>query len=369
MNRDTVVNCQEAQEFISALYDGERVPAEFADHVDACPNCRKRLRTYSHMGAELRLLASRMPVAPVLPSALLGNRSSRRSRFLYAKGAILVPRFAVAIVAGLFLVLTASFMRLHAQQSRPLWFQFALDPQNPHAPEKSFQPQHAVQAGYDDDWVWGNGPNNVVGTHIAIYGIKGDSVQLGVRSRRYHATNADQLDVKNQLRDLSGHAFTYYPGKPLEIPIEGGGTLLLRGQVVDHQPKLLMFGLPLEPDPDQLILSSPVLISGTAVLFNLKGASAIANGMDQEAILYVPGTGLLRFTLEPVPGAIEGLASWGNLEFKLNGQSYSLLTASPISGGDQPRTIWIKNDAGFFPSDEKLKAGFVSADKLSAPVW
>ncbi len=369
MKSDPVVNCEEAQEFVSALYDGQRVPKELADHVDVCPNCRERLRAYSRIGAELRLLASRAPTVAAVPDRLARKVRPGRSKFLFIKGRMLVPRFAVVMTAGLFIVLTASLFTLHAQQSRPLWFQFALDAQNPHPTDRTFKPQHAVRAGYDDYWVWGNGPNNVVGTHIVVSTINSDSVQLAIRSRRYNATNADQIDVKKDLGDVSGHTFTYYPGRPLEIPIEGGGTLVLQGQVLDHQPKFMMFGIPLEPNPDQLILSSPVLISGKTVLSDMKGANAIANGADKEAVLYAPGTGLLRFALQPSPGAIQGVASWGNLDFKLDGQSYRLLTASQICGGDQPHTVWVKNDAQFSPSHEEENRGFLGADKLSAPVW
>lgn len=364
------MNCQEAQQLVSVLYDGERVPSDCADHVNTCPNCRKRLHNYSQIGAELRLLASRTPAAVAVPPALLRKVGSGRLKFGFAKGSILVPRFAVGIVAGLFLVLTASLMRLHAQQSRPFWFQFELDAQAQNRSDKSFQPQHAVRAGYDDVFVWGDRQNNVVGTHIVVSAIKEDSaVELALRSRRYNATNADQIDVKRDLGDLNGHRFTYIPGRPLQIPIEGGGTLVLRGHVVDHQPKLMASGIPLEPDPDQLILSSPVLISGNTVLSNLKGATAIASEEDQETVIYVPRAGLFRFALRPFPGAIQGQASWGNLDFLLDGRSYSLLTASPICGGDQPRTVWVRNDARFSPFDERLKGGFLSADKLSAPSW
>ncbi len=370
MNKDTVVNCQQAQELVSALYDGERVPTDFADHVDACPNCRERLRSYSHIGAELRLLASRTATAVPMPAPLPRKGTVGRSRFLFVKGRILVPRFAVAMAAGLFLLLAASLMRLHAQQSRPLWFQFSLDAQNPHALDKPLGPKQAVQAGFDDALVWGDGPDNVIGTHLAITAVKDDSVQLAVRSRRYYATNADELHVKKDLGDLSGHTFTYYPGKPLQIPIEGGGTVVLQGQIVDHKARFMFpFGIPLEPDPDQLILSSPVLISGKTVVFNMKGANAIATGADEEDVLYVPGTGLLRFALQPFPGAIQGVASWGNLDFKWDGKSYCLLTASQICGGDQPRTVWVKNDAQFLPADEQSKRGFLGANKLGAIVW
>jgi hypothetical protein len=158
---------------------------------------------------------------------------------------------------------------------------------------------------------------------------------------------------------MTGHTFTYYAGKSLEIPIGGGGALILEGKMVDHKPRFMEFGIPLEPSPNQLILTSPVLISGDRVLFNMKGANTIAYSPDQVAILFVPGTGLLQFGLQPFTGAVPGVAKWGNLEFELKGQKYMLLTSSQMAGGDQPRTVWISNDPHFVPEGRET-GGFVA---------
>ncbi len=364
MEQALKIDCQEIGDWISALYDGESVPSQFADHINSCSECHSRLYTYSTMGAELRLQASRDPIAAA-PTFTPPPATFMHRRWLApTTGSVRIPKLAIISIAALFLVLTANLLHLHAQQTRPLWFQFALDPHNPHTLHQPFQPQHAVKAGYDDIWVWGDGPTNVVGTHIAISKIGADSVQLAIRSRRYQATNANQVDARHQLRDLTGHLFTYRPGTPLEVPIEGGGTLVLQGHVLDHQPKSTLFGIPLEPDPNQLVVSSPVIISGDTVLFNLKGASAIARQADEVVMLYVPGTGLLRFALDPFPGAVQGQASWGHLDFQLGGQSYSLLTASPISGGDQPQIIWVSNEPDYVPRVEQTKGGLLGVGKL-----
>ncbi len=365
MKEASKINCQDSEAWISALYDGEPVPPQTADHINGCANCRERLRIYSTMGAELRLQASRAAATTNADSPYIPKPFRQQGWFASAKGSVNVPKFVIVSIAALFLVITANFLTLHAQQNRPLWFQFSLDPRNPHTVDQAFLQQHAVQAGYDDIWIWGDSPTDVVGTHVAISKIDADSVQLAIRSRRYQAMDADQVDAKHQLSDLTGHLFTYQPGTPLQIPIEGGGTTILKGQILDHQPKSMMFGIPLEPDPNQLVVSSPVLISGNTVLFNLQGANTIARGGDEVAVLYVPGVGLLRFTLEPWGDAVQGKASWGHLDFQLGGQSYSLLTASPITGGDQPRIVWVSNDRGYVPPSEQSKRGFLGARKLS----
>ena len=52
------MTCEQAAEFVSALYDGERISLDVAAHIGVCTTCRACLREYAEMGAELRRLAS-----------------------------------------------------------------------------------------------------------------------------------------------------------------------------------------------------------------------------------------------------------------------------------------------------------------------
>jgi hypothetical protein len=349
------MDCHEAKEFVSVLYDGERVPADCAEHVDGCADCRERLRAYAQIGAELRLMASRATWDSVMPIGMLQKIKSTRRR-------IQAPRFAVGLAAGLVLALTPSWMMLHAQQNNKLWFQYAAERGDGSSPIRD-----AVKAGSDQDTVWGSDPSHILGIRVAVLSIAENSVKVGVRARRYSASNADQIHVKRDMPDLSGHTYTYVPGEALQIPIEGGSTLVLKGHVLDHQPKLMFGGIPVEPEADQLVISSPALIQGKSVLGNFKGATGLAEGSDEMVAVYVPGVGLMRFALQPFPGAIEGKASWGNLDFKWNGTEYSVLTATQIAGGEQPRAVWVKNDAEYAPKEGDPSHWFLGIDKLSAP--
>ena len=62
----------------------------------------------------------------------------------------------------------------------------------------------------------------------------------------------------------------YKPGEALAIPVEGGGTLYLKGDVLDHQPRIA-FGQPLEPSAEKLIVRSPVLTSAANCWGNSAG--------------------------------------------------------------------------------------------------
>jgi len=336
------MNCSEAEPFVSVLYDGEPVPVEVADHVDGCPNCRACLRSYCEMGAELRLMAGKAP-HPTSPCALRDKLrlpyGSARLAFLRAR--VLVPRFALALLAAALLATSASIVILRAQsEARPLWFQFGVTDRG--LPVTLMG--HVAQAGSDYGWViWR--VDNPTGVHVAVITIKEKSVQLRIRARKLSREEADKgYSPKKELGDLQNHEFTYTVGEELDIPVEGGGMLALKGQVVDHQPKIA-WGMPGEPGPDQIVLNGPLVISGETLLANLQSAHVLAPDRNWGGRIYVPGTGQIVIALQASPGAVQGEANWGDLKFTWQGRSYVVRTASPITGGDQPRAVWVTLDS------------------------
>ena len=52
------MNCAEAAECVSALFDGVPISREVTAHLSDCKECRARLNDYAEMGAELREAAS-----------------------------------------------------------------------------------------------------------------------------------------------------------------------------------------------------------------------------------------------------------------------------------------------------------------------
>ncbi len=362
------MNCQEVEPFVSMLYDGENVPAECADHIDACPACRGRLRSYSQMGAELRLLASRMPAESALPRAVREKIAERPDRFAFLRARMVVPKFAAIAAAAALVVLSASVVVVRAQnQSAPLWFQFELVPADVPVSDGQHNLNQVVRAGYDDGmsfWTTvldanhhpvvnqqGTAEMRIFGTHMAVYSIKDGTVQLAIRSRLYRPGDPDVFNIKEKLGDLGHHTFTYTPGQALEIPVEGGGTMVLRGEIADHQPKFA-WGEPVEPRPDQIVLTHPVLFKDKTVLAFWDGGSTIADGPDS-AVFFSLETVRVTVALRPFPGAVEAQANWGKLEFKVNGESYTVYSASPICGGEQPHAVWVALDTGYSPSADR----------------
>jgi hypothetical protein len=364
------MNCQEAESFISALYDGEKVPAECADHIATCPDCRERLRNYSQMGAELRLLASRMPAESALPQAVRERMRSGElpDRFAFLRARMVVPKFAAIAAAAAVVALLASVVVVRAQNQRaPLWFQYELVPADAQASDGQHNLSKVVQAGFDDGmslWTSVLDANHrpivnqqqtdkmrVFGSHMAVYSIKDGKVQLAIRSRLYRPGDPAVFRVKDELGDMQHHTFTYTPGQSLEVPVEGGGTLILRGQIADHQPKFA-WGQPVEPRPDQIVLTHPVLFKDKTVLASWDCCSTSADSPDS-AVFFTQDTVRVTIALRSFPGAAQAQANWGELEFKVNGESYTLFSASPICGGEQPHAVWVELDTKYSPSHER----------------
>jgi hypothetical protein len=150
--------------------------------------------------------------------------------------------------------------------------------------------------------------------------------------------------VRGENISLNGAPVVHYkPGQSLAIPVEGGGTLYLKGEVLDHKPKIA-FGLPLEPPAGEMILRSPVLSSEDRLLGEENGATAIAPKEGDAINFRVGASSTFLFSLKPFAGAVQGQANWGEVTFKLDGQRYRLVAAAPITAGDQPRTVWVRHD-------------------------
>jgi hypothetical protein len=118
----------------------------------------------------------------------------------------------------------------------------------------------------------------------------------------------------------------------------------------------------LEPRPDQLRLVSPVLIKAKEVVIDFGGMSVSADKRDDLAWLYVPGDGLYELSLSPLAGAVEGHAENNRLSFRVDGQSYMLLTGTPIARGEQ---VWILHTAKVKLADPRFSGAAVGTEEIN----
>jgi hypothetical protein len=358
------MECNEAQLYVSALYDGETIPPEAVRHIDVCINCRKSLREYAALGAEMRLLGQLADKSPVPKEAPFKTRKFRRS---FLGETTRVPRFAF-IAAGLILLalIPAGWTLLRAQD-RPLWFQFQLQP----FPLTDNASANVGQAGLKTEmsWLFGTEPDGMArnaGARIEIKAVRETGVDLEIAGRMFGIANSTPVNTHTELAKVPVRRVSYVPGKTLKIPIAGNGVLYLSGSVVDHQPKIA-WGHSLEPNPGELILSSPVLFESNHVVADSPGATTIVRSDREVAQFYSPDEGLFQIGLRPFAAAVKGEAEWGRLTFKLYDKRYTLVAGSPICGGDQPHTVWVAHDAAFVPPPGLGQRSFLGSAKLDQP--
>jgi hypothetical protein len=290
-----------------------------------------------------------------------------RGRFLAARALtarVMVPRYGVGLVAAIMLALSIGINRMRAQ-TPVLWFQFQIYPAD--MPHGESYGTHVAKPGYREPmaWMWvtpgteASPSFNYVGSMASVVDTRMGRVRLAVRARHYPENPMSKV-LEHDLGDLKGHQYDYVPGQTLQIPIEGGGTLVLSGEVSEQQPRLA-WGLPLEPAANQMILRNFALIRDKEVLSPVTGWSTIIKEKGKGISLYVPGEGLFTFALEPFEGAVKGEANWSEAKFKIDDHRYYVLSLAQITGGDQPHDIWVSLNAGYvFPKHPDRGALFVN---------
>jgi hypothetical protein len=363
------MNCKEAEPFLSAIYDGETTPREAVQHVSSCAECTSRLRVYSFMGLELRLAAKlEGDETPITAHLLNRTHSSKPSLLAFLFRQIAIPRLAFGAMVVALIVASAALSVIRAQ-TRPLWFGFGWD-----ANREGLHISNIAQAGYKETFAeltlekpvarQDGGPGKLISiaVHLAVTGISQDVVRLRVNARLYPVKGGQMSSriIQQAERDLAlgGQTVAYIPGETLEIPVEGGGTVYLRGYVQDHQPKIA-WNFPLEPSQNELIVRSPILIRGDEVIGEFQ-ASSRAGEKDEAVKLYAGSNGTYTFALTAFTGAVKGKANWGQLTFKMDGKNYRLVAAAPLTGGDQPHSVWVRFDPATLNAIHGLGSGKLS---------
>jgi hypothetical protein len=129
------------------------------------------------------------------------------------------------------------------------------------------------------------------------------------------------------------------------------------------------------PTPDEISLRLPILVRDKTEI----AAKEFSAGADIRDIncrgdqpgkcgicLYSPGAGQFCFSIHPFAGSIMGIANMGAAFFNEDGHSYILYSASPITGGDQPRPVWILHRKDYRPSQNGGPKSDDSLDGLSS---
>jgi hypothetical protein len=342
------MNCAEAAECVSALFDGEPVSREAAAHLSDCEECRARLNEYAEMSANMRDLAS--AAAPrTIPEGQwkLAEPAAAKNWLTKWRGTMRIPRFAFALMLIAIFALSGGLGLLKARPGGTgpvLLLTFKIPP-------KGETLDCAVRTDREPDscaFFKGNVPGDLA---VAAKFIKreGERIQLGIKANFVPEPQpSGERSITfplNAFDMMPEEVYWLEPDKKLIVQVPGLGSIEVSGEFLDHMPVLAMNPrAALAPAQDEFRFVSPVLIRDNQVVVNLAGGSATATGSDPAVILFSPGSG--RFIFSPVrfQGAIEARLHAGQVGFTLAGKEYLLLTGAPITRSEH---VWVLHQPGW----------------------
>jgi hypothetical protein len=224
------MRCEEAGEFVSAICDGESIPASAAEHVGQCEICRCRLKEYSEIGAELRLVASLESSGR--PEVRQWRKEQRVRSNWWQRGweTMRIPRLAFALLliveVGLGSNLLIGRVRAH---TRGKVLMLAAKPPEGHTLLCGLFLAHTADFCR---FVQTEGAAGGRGVYtFRIISEDGENVRLGIRSERaYSKVSNDDID------GLPETSYWFKAGETLRVNVPGSGEMAINGELWDHYP-------------------------------------------------------------------------------------------------------------------------------------
>ena len=363
------MKCEDAAEFISALYDGEKIPKEAAEHLGECEACRARLSAYSATGAELRRMASLEERREVKAGSWEKEARMRRNWWHKGRETMRIPRFAFALMLAAIFLLSGGLVLVRARPGATgtvLWLTSRLPPDGKafHCPVATDLEPGSAGCGH-----YMNMPGaGLLSLNIRFVRREGERVELGVQTRYENPRPVFTGPAEDRLKDVAEQTVWIEPGSKQEVSVAGLGPIEMTGEFMDHQPPL--FFTPedtVDPGANEFRIVSPVLLRGKELVFNFSGASSSGSENEDSAVdIYWPHEGRYIISTAPFPGAVEGQVNVSQIKFRLEGQDYVLLTAVPVTRSEH---VWVKHEPRYRPSEHISGAsddgGSIGGRKLS----
>lgn len=353
------MNCEQAAEFVSSLFDGERIPREAAEHIGCCEACCSRMRDYAAMRAELQIAESTASWERV-PEGRWIEIHSRNTNWLSKwRETMRIPRFAFVLMMVLILILSGGLALVKARprgNGPSLLLTIKLPPNgavlhctfDTRVADGHYSCSHG--ASIDSGYVW-----------ISARYMKreADRVQLAIKTK-YSSEPTPQQRSSDVLADIPEEEYWFNHDRVLAVQVAGLGTIEISGQFLDYMPAVGSRPTePLDAGPDEFRLYYPVLARENRVLVNITDSMVTYEGNDAAAALYAPGLGRFIFSSVPLEGAVEGKRQFNQLSFTLNGQPYLLVTGAPISRAER---LWVLLQPNWRPSQDEPR---VSDDRAT----
>lgn len=225
------MNCTQAAECVSALFDSQLISREVAAHLSDCPECRVRLNEYAEMGADLREVAS-TAVPQAIPEGRwrLAEPVAANHWLKKWRGTMRIPRFAFALMLIVIFALSGGLVLVKARPGGSgawLLLTFKVPPtgQIMHLSTKT---DHEAEIG-------GFGVLGLPGhvwTSVRFMKREGQRVELSIKTV-YHDLGLGEPNGETSeqaLKDIPAQEYWLDPDKALGVKVAGLGTMEVSGE-------------------------------------------------------------------------------------------------------------------------------------------
>ncbi len=339
--------CDEAAEYVSALYDGETIPRGAAAHIGECESCRAQLRDYLEIGAELRRVASLE--APAETPRIVWDEQGRASTSWWQRGweRMSVPRlvFASLVLAVVGLASSLVVVGVKANtEGTVMMLRIANASGQSHPCALSAADKKRASCG-----LVGAVPGGMLIYKVDLLSKDGDRVELAVRSKVVpahpgsHSYSPFDLDASTEKR------YWFEAGETLQIEVAGGNPMVVTGEWTDHMPTPMAGNREVDPKAGELRMNSPLLLKGSEVVGDMEGGLASVDQSGWGVMIYWPGIGRYVVSLSPMEGAVQANVDLNRLSFQIDNQKYVFVTGTPIA---RSATAWVQYEPNYRPSPD-----------------
>jgi hypothetical protein len=353
------MNCTDAAEYISALCDGETIPNDAAQHISSCAVCTQARNEYVALGMALWQAAAIELAEEPLPALL--PKHENRIALWWRKGweQMRIPRVAFAmLVLCLVLVGTRLAMVEVGAQATGTATKITVDlgagMKSSPCYLQGGEGSHATVCGFVGKRA---SDQKTIGYEIKLNGFDGKRFRLAIRAEVIPPADLAK-SLNETLKPLPMQDVWFVPGKKANLQFADGLALTLQGEWAEHVPPYMVgMGNPrLDPNADELRISSPLLLRDKAEVGDLEGAGTNSLGTNTRIVLYYPKAGLLMLSLGEFPGAVKATVRDNRVSFTVDGHEYTLINAAPVTRAEH---IWVARKQDYKPS-EQLKSGFLA---------
>jgi hypothetical protein len=358
------MQCAAAAPFVSAFHDGLAVPPEAIRHISECPLCQAQLRDSAVIAADLRLTAAADRLSP-LPALDLPAEASavepRRTSWLQVGWTkpLHVPRIAAALVTVALVVSSLGWFRAQSagRIETEFHYQITITCTDAQGGVTSSAGSGMMLVGsrttmYSSDPCQREGH----GVFAVIHPVRVRDGIVHLRMKAWRAP-AGAAPAAPTVSDDELVDYEYVQGRTVDLAVAGGPTMrftaTIRPRLQANQDRAPIATL--LPAANELSILMPALIRDRSVVVSMNAGTSIK--ADGVIGLYAPGSGLFVFGLQRFEGATEALAGGSVVSFESQQQKYLLYTSLPVTGGAQPRPMWVRHLPDYRPSARGAAGG------------